>query len=230
MTTRKMTINYKWTTREDETLLTLTKEGLSYVEIAARLNRSVWATRKRANRIGVRTKSWKRWTKEEIAYLKQALKEEVFVRDIAQALGRPHKNVQWKIEHLGLQVRTRPGVNGKPSRFWTRQEELFLYTSMEDRVTLARAGELIQRSRKTVHNKMRRMGHSWMQGYTSASDLAREFGFKTVKPVQRLIRNLIWPGSEKPWTGEGTGRRYKLDCDQADRIRSILERKRRMRK
>jgi DNA-binding CsgD family transcriptional regulator len=103
-----------WATEEVALLRELATQGLSYIEIARRLGRSVHSVRIKARELGIRRQSYKRWTKDEVERLRGLLKSHS-LSEIARILGRTKSSVAMKVWELGLATEHYNGLRNASS-------------------------------------------------------------------------------------------------------------------
>jgi DNA-binding CsgD family transcriptional regulator len=112
-------------------------------------------------------------------------------------------------------------------RFWTRREETELY-QLAEHCSMKETATRLGRSIGSIDQKARLLGISWRRAGVSLNDIAKEVGCSETT-VKRMATILLWEDSLGK-TGEGTGSRYRLTDEQADRVRGALLRTRKLRK
>lgn len=90
----------KWTKSEVEEAKRLFKKGLSYKEIAVRINRSYNGVRTKLERLGYKTKTSLPWREEEIVILKDMVKKGYIDALIGEEIGRPRISIYTKRKKL----------------------------------------------------------------------------------------------------------------------------------
>ena len=90
----------KWTKDEEFKIIRLFGLGYSYLEIGKIINRSEWAVRNKLNSLGYYLSNRKKWTKEELEYLKENYLKMKY-SDIAKTLHKTKSSVEYNVYKNG---------------------------------------------------------------------------------------------------------------------------------
>jgi len=119
------------------------------------------------------------WSEEDTARLVDMVVDHT-VAEIAKELVRSDAGVRVKAHKLGL------SVNQATRRAWEPMEDNFLYGACE-RMSLAEAGNHLNRSRMSVWHRVSHLGISWVQGRRSFREIALDLGCHT-SYIRRLAK------------------------------------------
>lgn len=156
----------RWTEEEINTLRELSETETNKT-IAEVLNRSVAEVNKHARKLGIKLLLKKRWTNEQIDYLKENLNKIPFTK-LINDLGHDFYEVLKKIEELGLEYN---------SNRWTEEEESLLI-ELSSKYYIKEIAKRLNRSEGAIVSKAHKMGIELIT-------LKREFTEKELKYIKK---------------------------------------------
>ena len=156
----------RWTEEELNTLRELSETETNKT-IAEVLNRSVAEVNKHARKLGIKLLLKKRWTNEQIDYLRENLNKIPFTK-LINDLGHDFYDVLKKIEELGLEYN---------SNRWTEEEESLLI-ELSSKYYIKEIAERLNRSEGAIVSKAHKMGIELIT-------LKREFTEKELKYIKK---------------------------------------------
>ena len=160
------TTKRRWTEEDINTLKELSKTETNKA-IAVKLNRSVAEVNKHARKLGIKLLFKKRWTNEQIAYLRDNLNKIPFTK-LINDLGHDFYDVLKKIEELGLEYN---------SNRWTEEEESLL-VELSSKYYIKEIAKRLNRSEGAIVSKAHKMGIELIT-------LKREFTEKELKYIRK---------------------------------------------
>jgi len=160
------TTKRRWTEEDINTLKELSKTETNKA-IAVKLNRSVAEVNKHARKLGIKVLFKKRWTNEQIAYLRDNLNKIPFTK-LINDLGHDFYDVLKKIEELGLEYN---------SNRWTEEEESLL-VELSSKYYIKEIAKRLNRSEGAIVSKAHKMGIELIT-------LKREFTEKELKYIRK---------------------------------------------
>lgn len=129
--------------------------------------------------------------------------------EIAYLMGRTKVSVSRKMKQVGVACLWRK--NG--ARYWTTEERKALLYSAGD-TSQERVGKALGRSRNSVSWMSRRLGIRWDQGRgMNLSDVAKLAGCSITYASTKAKK--LWLPVNRPARGNGIGRRWNFDAEQA---------------
>ena len=156
----------RWTEEELNTLRELSETETNKT-IAEVLNRSVAEVNKHARKLGIKLLLKKRWTNEQIDYLRENLNKIPFTK-LINDLGHDFYDVLKKIEELGLEYN---------SNRWTEEEESLLI-ELSSKYYIKEIAKRLNRSEGAIVSKAHKMGIELIT-------LKREFTEKELKYIKK---------------------------------------------
>lgn len=156
----------RWTEEDINTLKELSKTETNKA-IAIKLNRSVAEVNKHARKLGIKVLFKKRWTNEQIAYLRDNLNKIPFTK-LINDLDHDFYDVLKKIEELGLEYN---------SNRWTEEEESLL-VELSSKYYIKEIAKRLNRSEGAIVSKAHKMGIELIT-------LKREFTEKELKYIKK---------------------------------------------
>lgn len=184
-----MTRKQAWTVEEDNLIREYYHLGLSWTEIAKRLNRSRPGVRIRARALGLAREGPRPWTERE----DECLREHWSKRDageLAEQLDRTVRAVETRAHKLGLLDKR---------NWWTERDEAFLLKHWQDK-PYAWIAQQLNRPLDTIQSYTHRLGlrkrqqQSWteqeigilksMHGHATITEIARR--------LQRSVASVSW--------------------------------------
>lgn len=106
-------------------------------------------------------------------------------------------------------------------KLWSGKDINLLFWYAE-RCSQRVAADRLGRSLLSVKSKVKDLQIKWRKGFIGLNQIARECGCSLVTAV-KVAEALLW--SERRSFGRGTGKRYYLTYEQADRVRAVLSRR-----
>jgi len=104
-------------------------------------------------------------------------------------------------------------------RWYTPAEDAAILDAQAARLTMVEAGALIGRSWESVASRVRFLGYSWGQGWTSTRQVAQDCGC-SLEYASEVAWRLFGHGVTN--NVHGSGRRFRLTDEQADALRAAL--------
>jgi hypothetical protein len=179
-----LTRNLGWTAEEDNLIREHYHLGLSWTEIARRLNRSRRGVRLRARALGLRRDGLRPWTDRE----DELLREHWSKRDageLAAQLDRTVSAIETRAHKLGLLDKR---------NWWTERDEAFLLEHWQDK-PYAWIAEQLNHPLDTIQSNARRLGlrkrqqQLWTQ--QDISLLKSMHGHATVTEIARRLKRSV---------------------------------------
>lgn len=102
---------------------------------------------------------------------------------------------------------------------YTPAEDAAILDAQARRLTMVEAGALIGRSWYSVASRVRALGYSWGQGWTSAGQVAQDCSC-SLEYASEVAWRMFGHGVTNHVSGGG--RRFRLTDEQADKLRAAL--------
>lgn len=128
-------------TIEQKELFISNYNNMTIKELATKMEISTFMVTKIAKELGLSKQQHKKWTDEEINYIKENFTQ-IYAKDIAKHLGRTYVSVLAKIDDLGM----------KREKTWKKDEEKYLEDNFCD-MTHKEIGDVLGRTEQAVRAK-----------------------------------------------------------------------------